>query len=49
MTEKAAKKNWSKLFQGSAFKMSDKSQEEEELSHSEVLADVKKQIEAVCN
>ena len=29
--------------------MSDKSQEEEELSHSEVLADVEKQIEAVCN
>ena len=29
--------------------MSDRSQEEEELSHSEVLADVEKQIEAVCN
>ena len=29
--------------------MSDRSQQEEELSHSEVLADVEKQIEAVCN
>ena len=29
--------------------MSDRSQEEEELSHSEVLADVEKQIEAICN
>ena len=29
--------------------MSDRSQEEEELSHTQVLADVEKQIEAVCN
>ena len=29
--------------------MSDRSQQEEELSHSEVLADVEKQIEAVGN
>ena len=29
--------------------MSDRSQEEEELSHTEVLADVEKQIKAVCN
>ena len=29
--------------------MSDRSQEEEELSHTQVLADVEKQIESVCN
>ena len=36
-------------FRESAFKMSDRSQEEGEMTHTQVLADVEKQIKAVCN